>query len=409
MQMPVDIKAALEEVVDVEAARQKPISVSVYIDESAPGDLQAYVRQQFASASETARVSIMYLDGRKVEPYAGDDMACIVAGLSENIGQIAGSIRRAGVPCMVATTLPRLVAEIAEAHKNAIPEADIVAPKLTQKVYEHVAASEGKAPVVPAGWGDPEIPTEGDLGVFEPIELIDEAKETLGSRMGAWVAEACKSKCLAFAWAFPFVRHPLALEVVRATSVQNVGVGLLVFIPGADMPVMTLNQVKMLMQIAAAYGETLDKDRIKEVIVLILGAFGCRGVARRISSAIPGIGLPVKLIVGYGGTMAMGRAAIEYYEGGPTVQKAAEAAADARDSAVKAAAKAAGMGARNAGFSAASTVRDAGAAAATTVRNAFSGKLSGAADALRNRFVKSVSNDSSVGEAELISVEDVEK
>ena len=407
MQMPVDIKAALEEVVDVEAARQQPISVTVYIDETAPGDLQAFVRQQFASSSETARVSILYLDGRKVEPYSGDDMACVVAGLSENVGEVAARIRRAGVPCMVATMLPNLVAEIAKAGKNEIPEADIVAPKLTKKVYEHVAAGGSNAPVMPASWGDPEVPTDGDLGQFEPIDLIDEARDTLGKRMGAWVAETCKGKCLAFAWCFPFVRHPLALEIVRATSVQNVGVGLLVFIPGADMPVMTLNQVKMLLQIAAAYGESLDKDRIKEVIVVILGAFGCRGVARRVASAVPVIGLPVKLGIGYGGTMAMGRAAIEYYEGGPTVQKATDAAAEMRDSAMKAAAKAAASTTRNAGVSAASSVRDAGASAVNSVRNAVTGAVSDAADGIRARFTRKSASSDAVGEAELISVEDV--
>ncbi len=408
MQMPVDIKAALEEVVDVEAARQQQISVTVYIDDTAPGDVQAYVRQQFASSAETARVSIMYLDGRKVEPYSGDDMACIVAGLSENIGEVAALIRRAGVPCMVVTTLPNLVAEIATAHKNAIPEADIVAPKLTQKVYEHVAASGGNSPVMPASWGDPEVPTDGDLGVFEPIELIDEAKATLGVRMGAWIAETCKTKCLAFAWCFPFVRHPLSLEIVRATAVQNVGVGLLVFIPGADMPVMTLNQVKMILQIAAAYGESLDKDRIKEVIAVIAGAFGCRGVARRVVSAVPFVGLPVKLGIGYGGTMAMGRAAIEYYEGGPTVQKVTEAAAEVRDSAMKTAAKAAGNSARTAGASAVNNAFDTGAATVNAVRDTLTSTVANAADAVRNRFSrKSQADTQTVGEAELISVEDV--
>ena len=48
MQLPVDIGALLEEAVNVEAARATPLSVSVYVDETAPGDVAAHVRQAFA-------------------------------------------------------------------------------------------------------------------------------------------------------------------------------------------------------------------------------------------------------------------------------------------------------------------------------------------------------------------------
>ena len=94
MQLPVDIGAVLEEAVNVEAARAVPISVSVYVDPSAPGDVQAHVRQAFASASETARVSLIYLDGRRFEPNPDDDMAAIVAGLDERVGACAAACRR---------------------------------------------------------------------------------------------------------------------------------------------------------------------------------------------------------------------------------------------------------------------------------------------------------------------------
>ena len=88
--------------------------------------------------------------------------------------------------------------------------------------------------------------------------------------MGEWIIAACKDKRLAFALAFPFVRRPLSLDAVRATSVQNAGVGVVVFIPGADMPIMTLNQAKMLLQIAAAYGQPLSAERIKELAASVV-------------------------------------------------------------------------------------------------------------------------------------------
>ena len=72
MQLPIDIKAVIDEATNIDEARRTTLSVSVYLDDSAPGDVQAHVRQAFASASPHARVSLMYLDGRPFAPFSGD-------------------------------------------------------------------------------------------------------------------------------------------------------------------------------------------------------------------------------------------------------------------------------------------------------------------------------------------------
>ena len=54
--------------------------------------------------------------------------------------------------------------------------------------------------------------------------------------MGEWIIAACKDKRLAFALAFPFVRRPLSLDAVRATSVQNAGVGVVVSVSYTHLP-----------------------------------------------------------------------------------------------------------------------------------------------------------------------------
>ena len=137
--------------------------------------------------------------------------------------------------------------------------------------------------------------------------------------MGEWVVAACREKRLALALSFPFVRKPLSLEAVSATSLQNAGIGLVLFIPGADMPLMTLNQAKMLLQIAAAYGEPMNAARVKELAAIVAGGFACRSVARQVAGAVPAIGWAVKAGVGYAGTKAMGLAAVEYFERGGNI------------------------------------------------------------------------------------------
>lgn len=387
MQLPIDIPAILKEATDIEGAAATPLAVSVLIDDTAPGDVVGHVRSAFASAGTHTRVTISYLTEAPVVPYEADDMAVIIAGTSEWIGDQAARLREAGIPVMVATTMPVLVHDMAEAFGAPIPAGDIVSPALPANSSDERAADEaGAVPdVVPAAKGDVSgdvAPTVG-MGALggvarraagrvrgavdgvrsrrgavpadaqgasvgaradedaEPIVLDAEAAASLDVRMGEWIISACAPKKLAFALAFPFVRRPLSVDAVNATSLQNGAVGLVAFIPGADLPIMTLNQAKMLLQIAAAYGCPMSAERVKELAAVVGGAFFCRNVARTVAGVVPVLGWAVRAGVGFAGTQAMGRAAIEYFEAGGDIVGFASVVQKARDEVVDATAKAA--------------------------------------------------------------------
>lgn len=379
MNIPIDIPALIRAATDIDSARNTPLAVSVYIDETAPGDVVGHVRSAFASAGAHTRVTLGYLEeGSLPEPYGADDMAVIVAGSSPSVGEAAAHVRAAGIPVMVATTSPRSVSAAADAAGFPIPEGDIVAPNMTQPTpWADAAASLARRVTAgrvreesgetPAALDAIEhaVPVEEDPASAEPIALDAERAATLDRRMGEWIIAACRDKKLAFALAFPFVRRPLSLDAVRATSVQNAGVGVVVFVPGADMPIMTLNQAKMLLQIAAAYGQPLSAERIKELAAVVGGAFLCRNVARTAVGIVPVLGWAIKGAVGFAGTEAMGRAAIEYFEAGGDIVGVASVVQKARDEAMDAAGRAA---ATPAGRKVADTAKDAGIAAWRALR-----------------------------------------
>ena len=331
MKLPIDLKAVIEAATDIESARSTPVSVSVLIDDSAPGDVAAHVRSAFVGAGAHARVTVGYFAGPAFSPYEGDDMAVIVAGFSEEVGRRAAEIRAAGVPVMVVTSMPSLVADMASAYGNPIPEGDLVAPEGVEGCEAdgdgacasgevagaHVSVFAGIRAKGSAGSAAGSAGSSDDPDA--PIPIDDAAAAALDRRMGEWVVAACREKRLALALSFPFVRKPLSLEAVSATSLQNAGIGLVLFIPGADMPLMTLNQAKMLLQIAAAYGEPMNAARVKELAAIVAGGFACRSVARQVAGAVPAIGWAVKAGVGYAGTKAMGLAAVEYFERGGNI------------------------------------------------------------------------------------------
>jgi uncharacterized protein (DUF697 family) len=112
----------------------------------------------------------------------------------------------------------------------------------------------------------------------------------------------------------PVLRDPVVDMLISRFSRQNAVLGTAVFMPGADMPVLTLNQVRLLLRIADTYGFELDRDRIPEVLGVIASGFGFRALARSALGVIPFAGWALRGGIAYGGTRALGEAARRYFE-----------------------------------------------------------------------------------------------
>ncbi|MFN3652970.1 MAG: hypothetical protein ACK47B_25610 [Armatimonadota bacterium] len=86
---------------------------------------------------------------------------------------------------------------------------------------------------------------------------------------------------------------------------------------GADVLVLTKNQVLLIFRLAAIYGESLDlTSRAREVAGVVGSALGWRTLARQIAGAVPGLGVGIKAGIAYSGTYAVGRAAQMVFDEG---------------------------------------------------------------------------------------------
>ena len=341
MQLPVNISEVLKIATDMKEAENTPVSVSIFIDDTAPGDLIGFVRSLFTSSGAHTRVTISYLEAgeQTLELKGTEDAVVIIAGEDPDVGACAEYVRGQSIPCMVVTCDPSMVSGKAEEAGHPIPFADIVAPvKLESAALQKVL---GSVPVLKKfakkkeAAADIEVAVGNDSTVGK-IELDDDNMKVLSSRMGNWIVSAIEGKDLAFAMAFAFVRRPLADDSIRATSIQNAAVGFVPFIPGADMPIMTLNQIKMVLQIATAYGQPVDADRAKEILAVIGGAFVSRHIVRTCTKVIPVAGWVFSGAMGFAATEAMGRAMIEYFEAGGDIVGVASVMQKARDTAIEA-------------------------------------------------------------------------
>lgn len=131
---------------------------------------------------------------------------------------------------------------------------------------------------------------------------------------------------------FPIFRGTAAWEEIHSTAKQNAVVGLIP-VPGGDMPIMTANQIKMVLRMAAIFDLPLNAKRAREIVAVVGGGFGLRTIARQLVKVVPGPGWLVGGGLGYGGTLAMGRAALEYFRrsapfSGPVVVRAEDLPAE---------------------------------------------------------------------------------
>ena len=143
-----------------------------------------------------------------------------------------------------------------------------------------------------------------------------EAKPTLENRL----VHAAGDAASALAARLPAVRRSYCDHAILTNAAQNGVIGAVVIIPGADMPAMTANQIRMVLKIATGYGEEVGLDRALEILSVVGTAFVFRTLARQALDFVPGFGWALKGAVGFSGTVALGQAAIAYFEAGAPLQ-----------------------------------------------------------------------------------------
>jgi uncharacterized protein (DUF697 family) len=113
----------------------------------------------------------------------------------------------------------------------------------------------------------------------------------------------------------PALRGPVCDRIVASFARKNGILGAAVFVPGADLPVLALNQVRMVLRLEQAYGLDIDlRERLPEIVATVGAGFGLRTVARELLDFVPVAGWAVKGGVAYAGTRALGEATIKRLE-----------------------------------------------------------------------------------------------
>ena len=169
-------------------------------------------------------------------------------------------------------------------------------------------AHKARVPIVAiqAGEGDPPYVRASDVVRVGPGEglPLDEIARAIASVAGEDAAP--------LAGRLPLLREPVCKHIVESAARKNGLVGAAVFIPGVDLPVLALNQIRMLLRLDQAFGLELDpRERVSEILAVVGTGFGLRTVARELLDFVPVAGWAVKGGIAYAGTRALGEAQVQ--------------------------------------------------------------------------------------------------
>jgi uncharacterized protein (DUF697 family) len=240
---------------------------------------------------------------RELRTGSGGERPLLVAGVPALVPALARELRRGGDP--------EAVREAGEPEQSAalviVLEGEPGEPELALLQR----AQKADVPVVAVTEaGDAPVPY---VLATDVVQIAPGSGFPVGE-IAAAVARRLGESGTALAARLPVLRRAVSEELIRSFSRQNGLIGAAVFVPGADLPALTINQARLVLRLAAAHGLEVDAARAPELLAVAGSGFGLRAVARELLGSVPVAGWALKGAIAYTGTRALGEAALRYFE-----------------------------------------------------------------------------------------------
>jgi len=130
------------------------------------------------------------------------------------------------------------------------------------------------------------------------------------------VAWAAAKRAAPLARRFPGLRPAVSRRLIRQSARRTAGLGALSNVPGLDLATVGLEQMRLVLSLAAVHDQEIGKDRALELVSVLGVGFGLRALSRRAVGWLPGVGWAVRGSVAYGSTLGLGEAAVRYFQAG---------------------------------------------------------------------------------------------
>ena len=220
---------------------------------------------------------------RELRTGAGDTRPLQVAGVPALVPALARELRRGGeASAVMEGGRPEDAAALVYLLEGEPAEADLELLRAAQRAdVPVVAVTEARQRSLPYVLATDIVEVLPGAGF-----PVDEIARAVARRLG--------ESGTALAARLPVVRRAVCEELIRSMSRTNGLIAAAVFVPGVDMPALTLNQARLVLRIAAAHGEEIDGSRALELLAVVGGGLGFRALARELLDVVPVVGWALK-------------------------------------------------------------------------------------------------------------------
>ncbi|MGC9467777.1 MAG: GTP-binding protein [Anaerolineae bacterium] len=152
------------------------------------------------------------------------------------------------------------------------------------------------------------------LGI-RPIPISAKTGDGIVEKLLPAILSVEPAVSVAMAKALPDVRDHLIARMIRRTAWIS-GLISLEPIPGLDIPLLLVAQTRLVLRIAAVYGQSMTVSHARELLATMAGSLGSRYLGLQLAKLVPGLGWLVSATLSAVTTWGIGQAARHYFATG---------------------------------------------------------------------------------------------
>ncbi len=189
-----------------------------------------------------------------------------------------------------------------------------------KKLQKPTIIAVNKVDTLKGGGAGDQMATEvavmlGEAGV---IPISARTGQNIAEELIPAMIEASPAAALIIGYELPAYRREAAQRIIRNATLLSLAAGLEP-IPLVDIPILLGIQIRLVLRLAALYGEPLDSTNTmkhaRELIATMVTGLGLRYLAEQAAKAVPFGGDVIAGVIAGGATWSIGQVALEYYEG----------------------------------------------------------------------------------------------
>jgi small GTP-binding protein len=193
-----------------------------------------------------------------------------------------------------------------------------------KKMNKPTILAVNKVDALPGGESGDRLANEVavSLGVAGVIPVSGRTGQNVAEELIPAMIDASPEAALVIGRELPAYRRRAAQRIIRNATLLSLAAGLEPF-PLVDIPILLGNQIRLVLRIAALYGEKVDSadttQHVRELVTVMAGGLVLRYLAEQAAKVVPFGGDFIAGAIAGAGTWAMGQVVLEYYEGGKKI------------------------------------------------------------------------------------------